>query len=105
MISKAEQYRCYGAKVWLPRSRLLAKKKRPNCLKSPKLGSNSPTNEIKAEPTAATKLMDVRNWHLADMASAPHMSAFGGKADMTFCMHMSAFDPKRTWRVPYRDSF
>ena len=29
--------------------------------------------------------------------SALHMSAFGGKADMTFCsLHMSAFDPKRT---------
>ena len=28
--------------------------------------------------------------------SAPHMSAFGGKADMTFCSAMSAFDPKRT---------
>jgi hypothetical protein len=28
--------------------------------------------------------------------SAPHMSAFRGKADMTFCTHMSAFDPKRT---------
>ena len=45
---------------------------------------------------------------------APHMSAFGGKADMAFCgnplsrsllrvkrtsavaLHMSAFDPKRT---------
>jgi len=47
--------------------------------------------------------------------AAPHMSAFGGKADMAFCggpllrsllgvkrtwlvaPHMSAFDPKRTW--------
>ena len=29
--------------------------------------------------------MDVRYWHKADIASAPHMSAFGGKADMTFC--------------------
>ena len=46
---------------------------------------------------------------------APHMSAFGGKADMTVCgnpllrsllgakrtcliaLHMSANDPKRTW--------
>ena len=46
---------------------------------------------------------------------APHMSAFGGKADMAFCgnplsrsllrvkrtsavaLHMSAFDPKRTF--------
>ena len=27
---------------------------------------------------------------------APHMSAFGGKADMTFRAAMSAFDPKRT---------
>jgi hypothetical protein len=49
---------------------------------------------------------------------APHMSAFGGKADITFCgstlsrsllgvkrtrllaLHMSAFDPKRTWAGP-----
>ena len=28
---------------------------------------------------------NVRYWHKADMASALHMSAFGGKADMTFC--------------------
>jgi len=29
---------------------------------------------------------------------APHMSAFGGKADICrFALHMSAFDPKRTW--------
>jgi hypothetical protein len=27
---------------------------------------------------------------------APHMSAFGGNADMTFAAHMSAYDPKRT---------
>ena len=27
---------------------------------------------------------NVRYWHLADMASSPHMSAFGGRADMTF---------------------
>jgi hypothetical protein len=27
---------------------------------------------------------------------APHMSAFGCKADMTFAAHMSAPDPKRT---------
>jgi hypothetical protein len=50
-------------------------------------------------------------------ASAPHMSAFGGKADMALCgnsllrsllgakrtslfaAHMSAFDPKRTLRL------
>ena len=58
-------------KLWFPRSRLLAKKKRPNCSNSPKLGSNSPgsiaTDEINAEPTAATKLMDVRYWHKADI--------------------------------------
>src|SRR5262245_35898739 len=48
---------------------------------------------------------------------APHMSAFGGKADMTiwaclllrsllgakrtcgFALHMSAFDPKRAWHA------
>ena len=27
---------------------------------------------------------------------APHMSAFGGKADMAFALQMSANDPKRT---------
>jgi hypothetical protein len=27
------------------------------------------------------------------------MSAFGGKADMTYATHMSAFDPKRTLGV------
>ena len=42
---------------------------------------------------------DVRYWHKADMASALHMSAFGGKADMRFALHMSAFDPKRTSAV------
>src|SRR5215475_1563464 len=58
---------------------------------------------------------------------APHMSAFGGKADMTVCgclllrsllgvkrtslfaPHMSAFDPKRTsdgkWANPVRPTF
>ena len=31
---------------------------------------------------------------------ALHMSAFGGKADITFfALHMSAFDPKRTFRA------
>ena len=31
-------------------------------------------------------------------ASAPHMSGFGGKADMALLhLHMSAFDPKRTF--------
>ena len=34
---------------------------------------------------APVTVLDVRYWHLADMSSAPHMSAFGGKADMTFC--------------------
>ena len=29
---------------------------------------------------------------------APNMSAFGGRADMTFALHMSAFDPKQTSR-------
>jgi hypothetical protein len=36
---------------------------------------------------------------------APHMSAFGGKADMTFCGAMSAFDPKRTLMVDPNRSF
>jgi hypothetical protein len=40
---------------------------------------------------------NVRFWPKADMrAGALHMSAFGGKADMTFAAHMCAFDPKRT---------
>ena len=40
---------------------------------------------------------DVRYWHIADIDCALHMSAFGGKADMTFMqLHMSAYDPKRT---------
>jgi hypothetical protein len=33
---------------------------------------------------------------IADILTAPHMSAFGGKADMTFALGMSAYDPKRT---------
>ena len=41
---------------------------------------------------------NVRYWHKADIV-APHMSAFGCKADMPFALQMSAFDPKRTWRV------
>ena len=41
-------------------------------------------------------MLNVRYWHLADIDSALHMSALGGKADMTFALHMSAFDPKRT---------
>jgi hypothetical protein len=34
--------------------------------------------------------------HDACVLVAPHMSAFEGKADMTFLAHMSPFDPKRT---------
>ena len=36
----------------------------------------------------------------------PHMSAFGGKADICFAPHMSAFDPKRTStaRDPFRSA-
>jgi hypothetical protein len=30
---------------------------------------------------------------------APHMSAFGGKADMAPRRKMSACDPKRTWQL------
>ena len=30
-------------------------------------------------------MRDVRLWHKADIASALHMSAFGGKADMGWC--------------------
>jgi hypothetical protein len=28
---------------------------------------------------------DVRYWPKADMAVAPHMSVFGGKADIVYC--------------------
>ena len=30
-------------------------------------------------------MADVRYWHKADIAIAPHMSAFGCKADMPYC--------------------
>jgi hypothetical protein len=36
-------------------------------------------------PTKWIPVTDVRLWPIADMAIALHMSAFGGKADMTFC--------------------
>ena len=36
--------------------------------------------------TCAASPINVRYWHLADMALvALQMSAFGGKADMTYC--------------------
>ena len=38
---------------------------------------------------------NVRYWHLADMASALHMSAFGGKADILFywkCLRLTKAD-------------
>ena len=31
---------------------------------------------------ACGRALNVRYWHKADMPVAPHMSAFGGKADM-----------------------
>ena len=43
---------------------------------------------------------NVRFWHLADIQVALHMSAFGGKADMTFCgnsLLRSLFGGKRTY--------
>ena len=39
---------------------------------------------------------NVRFWHKADIPSALHMSAFGGKADIGFCAANVCFDPKRT---------
>src|SRR4029453_4826830 len=63
------------------------------------------------------KPINVRLWPKQTWASALHMSAFKGKADMTFCgisfsrsllgvkrtslvaAHMSAFDPKRSRRA------
>ena len=44
--------------------------------------------EIGAKPRRRgdrMKRRDVRYWHKADIPSALHMSAFGGKADMAFC--------------------
>src|SRR4030095_4670753 len=38
----------------------------------------------------------VRYWPKQTWASALHMSAFGGKADMTFCNANVCFCPKRT---------
>ena len=38
-----------------------------------------------AEHCGECKIKHVRYWPKADIASAPHMSAFGGKADMTYC--------------------
>ena len=37
------------------------------------------------ETAARRSFFNVRYWHKADMGCAPHMSAFGGKADMPFC--------------------
>ena len=63
---------------------------------------------------AASRVMSAIGPKRTSLA-APHMSAFGGKADMALCgislsrsllgeertwacaLHMSAFDPKRTW--------
>ena len=33
-------------------------------------------------------------------AGAPHMSAFGGQADIRFAAHMYDVDPKRTLVIP-----
>ena len=41
-------------------------------------------NHIKMH-LAKARRHNVRYWHKADMPSAPHMSAFGGKADMAYC--------------------
>ena len=70
-------------------------------------GQRSLVPHLKAEHMAApTKAANVKkvlansepSTHGTKRTSlvAPHMSAFGGKADMTFALHMSAFDPKRT---------
>ena len=49
---------------------------------------------------------DVRYWHLADIASALHMSAIGGKADMGL-MHCKCLllGVKRTWLPQRKMSF
>ena len=71
MISKAEQYRCYAEKALASAKQATCEEEKAELLK---IGSNSPTNEIKAEPTAATKLTDVRYWHEADIGlSASHV--------------------------------
>jgi len=38
-----------------------------------------------------------RFWPIADIPSAAHMSAFGGKADMPFALQMYAYDPSGHW--------
>jgi hypothetical protein len=59
-------------------------------------------------PRAAGELLPVRPVLIGCMsafgtkrtyACAPHMAAFGGKADMRWAVRMSAFDPKRTYDV------
>ena len=41
---------------------------------------------LAAEIIDPTFAHGVRYWHKADIPSALHMPAFGGKADMTFCV-------------------
>ena len=60
VISQNEQYRCYGEQALASAKQATCEEEKAELLKSPKLGSNSPrsiaTDEIEAEPTAATKL-------------------------------------------------
>ena len=50
-------------------------------------------------PTRSTNKINVRYWHLPDVASYPLESAFGGKADIKTWVSKSAHDPKRTSAV------
>jgi hypothetical protein len=85
---------------------------------SPRRMSNSRfETHASSMPRCRRRAMAVRYWPLADMASTPHMSGIGGKADITIaaCLlsrsllgvkrtsliaaHISASDPKRTYVI------
>jgi hypothetical protein len=52
----------------------------------------APTNAANVKKALANSEPSTHGPKQTSLA-APHMSAFGGKADMTFCGHMSPFDP------------
>ena len=67
MISKAEQYRCYGEKALASAKQATCEEEKAELFKIAETWFElAEANEIKAEPTAATKLTDVRYWHKAD---------------------------------------
>ena len=44
--------------------------------------SSAANRKLRCNCLLQLALTDVRYWHKADIPSAPHMSAFGGKADI-----------------------